>query len=64
MNEVINAVKVAKAEKAFDKNVQVYGSESAALKSLDCTSKSEAVRMLSHVQTVKIYKANEKVVVE
>lgn len=64
MTDIINAVKVAKAEKAFDHNVEVSGSEAAALKSLDCTSRSEAVKMLAHVQSVKIYKVNGKVVVE
>ena len=64
MMEVNKSVKTAKAEKAIDNNVSVYGSESAALRSLDCTSKAEAVKMLAHVQTVKIYKADGKVVVE
>lgn len=64
METIIKQVKQVKAEKAFDDGVMVYGSTQSCLRALDCTSREEAVRMLTHVQSVKIYKRNGKVVVE
>jgi len=64
LDDIIESVKLAKAEKMFDDGVASYGSIAARLKSLDCKTKQEAVKMLSVVQEVRIYKANGKVVVE
>jgi hypothetical protein len=60
----IKQVKMAKAEKSFDEGVLVYGSVEARLRSLDCKTREEAIKMLSVVQTVRVYKVNGKVVIE
>lgn len=64
LDTMISQVKAAKAEKAFDDGVDVYGSVKSRLRSLDCKNREEAIRMLTHVQTVRIYKIDGKVVVE
>lgn len=60
----IKQVKLAKAEKSFDEGVAVYGSVEARLRSLDCKTREEAIKMLAVVQTVRVYKVNGHVVVE
>jgi len=64
MDAIVKAVKLAKAEKAFDAGVAIYGSVEERLRSLDCKTREEAISMLAVVQKVRIFKANGKVVVE
>lgn len=64
LENTVRQVKLAKAEKAFDAGVAVYGSVANRLRSLDCRTKEEAVKMLASVQAVRIYKLAGKVVVE
>lgn len=58
LETLIAATKIEKAAKLFDANAPVYGSEAAYLKSLDCRTKAEAVKMLAEVQKVSIRKVD------
>lgn len=60
----IRAAKLRRAKKVFDAGIPIYGSLAARLRSLDCKTEAEAVRMLAAVQDVKIYKVNGEVIVE
>ncbi len=60
----IMTVKHAKATKLFWKDVETYGSETHALRALDCKTRDEAIDMLAEVQTVKIFKQGGKVVLQ
>lgn len=60
----IRAAKLRRAKVAFDAGIPIYGSLAARLRSLDCKTEAEAVRMLAAVQDVKIYKVNGIIVVE
>lgn len=62
--QAIEQVKIAKAEMLFDDNIRVYGSEEAALRSLDRKTRAEAVDMLKHVMTYRFRKIDGKVIVE
>lgn len=54
----IREVKLEKAERSFRAALAAYGSLSACLRSLDCRTREEALRMLAAVQEVHIYKVD------
>jgi hypothetical protein len=64
LDEIIKQVKRSKAEKAFDDSVRVYGSLQSCLRSFDCKDRDEAIRMLTTVQSVRVYKVCGRIVVE
>jgi phage-related protein len=60
----IMTVTHAKATNLFNKDIETYGSQAAALRALDCKTRDEAIAMLANVQTVKIFKQGGKVVLQ
>lgn len=58
----IETVKFSKAKNLFQKDVETYGSQAAALRALDCKTVDEALSMLAEVQTVSIFKKDGKVI--
>ncbi len=64
IQQAVSEVKLAKAERMFWDNVEIYGSERHALRALDCINREEAIRMLAVVQKVSIFKINGRVVVQ
>lgn len=63
-SQTIKQLKLEKAEKAFDAGISVYGSIEARLRSLDCKSREEAIKMLAVVQEVRVYKVDGIIVME
>ncbi len=49
-------VKLEKATKMFDRGNVTYGSEVEHLRSMDCETREEAIRMLLVVQTYSVCK--------
>jgi hypothetical protein len=64
LDEIIKQVKRSKAEMAFDDGVKLYGSLQSRLRSLDCKDREEAIRMLTTVQSVRVYKVCGRIIVE
>jgi len=64
MEQKIAAAKLARAAIRFDEGIEIYGSEEARLLSLDCSTREEAIEMLSHVQEVSLRVENGEYVVE
>ena len=64
MELAVETVKYAKASKLFWQDVETYGSESHALRALDCKNRDEAIAMLATVQTVKIFKQDGRVILQ
>lgn len=60
----IAEVKTAKATENYWHAVGRYGTESHALRALDCRNRDEAIKMLAVVQTVSIFKREGKVVIQ
>jgi hypothetical protein len=64
IKQLIAEIKLAKAEQTFEQGIAIYGTVENRLRSLDCKTRDEAIKMLAKVQQVKIHKINGKVVVE
>lgn len=61
---MVSEVKTAKATALYWHDVSAYGGERQALRALDCISRDEAIKMLSAVQSVSIFKRDGKLVVQ
>lgn len=64
ISEVVESVKIAKAEKMYWADVSTYGTEAHALRALDCQNREEAIKMLSVVQPIVVFKREGKVIVQ
>jgi uncharacterized ubiquitin-like protein YukD len=64
LQQTIETVKTAKATNLFLADVKTYGSQSQALRALDCQTRDEAITMLAAVQKVSVFKRDGRVVVQ
>jgi hypothetical protein len=64
MKTQIEQVKRAKATSLYWNDVKDYGSEAHALRALDCTTRQEAIDMLTAVQTVSVFKREGRIVIQ
>lgn len=70
MKPKIESVKVSKAAALYWQDVRDYGSETNALNALDCRHgttverRTEAIKMLSAVQEVRVFRRGGKVFVQ
>lgn len=60
----IRFAKLTKATALYWSSVKTYGSESHALRALDCRSRAEAVAMLAEVQPVSVFKCAGEIIVQ
>ena len=60
----IQAVKLAKATRVYWLGVKAYGGEWQALRAYDSLNRDEAIKMLSVVQKVSVFKREGRVVIQ